>query len=214
MALTTDLAIANQALGRLGVATIASLTAGDYTGVDQDSYDLVVQSLMERHEWKWLHTFAQLTAATTPAGQWSYAYDLPPDLVGASVTAVYPTSGVGVRPTTEWKRVGSEIWTDHSTLFAFYKQDKPPSSWPPSFKLLAIEALAEFWAMPVTEDQDKASAMRQAAYGGLNDDGRGGRFREAVNADTWSDPSFSLLDVFDPIADTRYGDTFSIGRVR
>lgn len=206
MAISTDLDVANLALGQLGVSAIASLAAGDYAGVDQDSYDAVIGDLFERHDWKFLQTYAQLTEAAAPPAQWQKAFDLPADIIGAPL-AVYPGSGVGQSPTTRYARIGAQILTDHPTIWVLYAQAKAPSLWPSAFTLLARDALAADWAIPITEMRSKRETFEVAAFGTPSEGGRGGRFKRAVNADVWSDPSISLLQFQDPIADARWGET-------
>ncbi len=205
MAFTTDLQVANLALGLLGVDTIASLASSGYTAVDQDNFDLIVGGLMSAHSWRFLRTFVALAknAGANPTLQWDLAYDLPSDIIGWP-TAVYPTLATGARPTTKFLLSGGLLYTNHTTIGVDYKKDKTVTNWMPDFIRLAMYALAAHWAVPVTEVASKAADLNALAFGTPSEQGRGGQFAMAVSNDVHSEPMKGLLHARDPIADSRF----------
>jgi hypothetical protein len=210
MALTTDLQIANLALELLGVSQIANLASSGYTGVNQDSFDLIIGDLLERHPWRFARTYVALAASVpdNPVAQYTKAYTLPANMVGYP-EAVYTTSAANARPHHDYALAEGLLYTNASSIFIEYKTEPAVASWPNAFALLAQYALAASWAMPVTEVRTKDEFYTLKAFGGAHENGVGGQMGVAIVNDMRSEPMRGMLDQSDPIADARFAHTQS-----
>lgn len=205
MAITAE-DVASNALGLLGVDGITDLDDTGYAGVTRGSYDGVILDLLARHNWRFSRAFAQLSpdAVGVPPTRWAYAYLFPTDIIGMPVE-VFNRAESDAMPHSQFELSGSHVLTNETLCIVGYTARKDERYWHPSFTLLAEYALAAKWAMPVTEVTTKADFYRQMAFGNPSDDGRGGQFRQAVNADVRNEPMGTVYDTGNPLRQARFG---------
>lgn len=107
MSVSSETQLCNNALLRIGAATISSLADGNLTAnVCQQLYSPTRDSLLQQHFWKFALKRAALAAdVTAPAFGWAYQYPLPSDYI--RLKSVYNC-------TSEYKHEGNYILTDQS----------------------------------------------------------------------------------------------------
>lgn len=202
--------IANLALGHLGEDLITDLDNTGLSGVTRESYNVVIEDLIESHQWRQMrkHFALDVDAAATAAIRWQYAHRLPDPETTNRVgfpSDVFNTSAYGATPVLEWELAGEHILSNYATLWASCRVVKPVREWQASFQKLAGYALAADWAGPVTETDAVMERWTRKAWGLPSEGGRGGQFKIAMDNDRLWEPSVSIMEAHDPIAAARFG---------
>lgn len=208
--------IASQALARLGEPAISSFDEDtDAAEKVKQLYESTILGLLSSYNWQWATTRAVLAVdgAKTPTNEWTRAFILPTqktELVGQPLT-VWNTTNLNARAFFEYEIENKWLFTNAETIVIEYIERKDEGAWPGYFEVLAREALAAALALPITENQTKEEWHTAKAYGSPSEQGRGGMYKRAVEADEVSRPTPSLLDDSDPMATTRFGGRNSLG---
>ena len=140
----------------------------------------------------------------TPVTEWTYVYALPADMIGTP-KAVFTTSSAGANPQSNFELyyVGQpRLLTNYTTVYVDYIADIDESRFPEYFIYMLRHALAADIAEPLTDQITKADFFRALAFGSPAENGRGGLFRQACQADaqgqrsqTIGNESFDLIEV-------------------
>ena len=185
----TNITICNQALNLLGSDTISSFsdTSNDAAAVCNNIYETVKRQTLSMYQWSFAFTKLQLAqSSTAPIGEWTYRYDLPSTAVAAQPFQVYNTGSTGSSPIRSFEifytTSGPAIFTNEKTIYIDY------------ITSAVTEAL-----MP--SQITKADYWKNIAIGPATENGRGGYFRQACNADGRGKPPYAILEF--PLTDVR-----------
>lgn len=198
----TSLSICSDALIMLGAQPISSFTEGTDSAQACDRlYPDLRDSLLSRYPWSWSYKKVQLARlASTPVTEWTYAYQLPGDII-SGVRALFNTSDTfGLPLRYGWELYGDQVYTNEDKVYIDYQATVIESKMPTYFVHLLRTAMAGELGMVITDQVTKADYYRSLAFGTPGENGRGGLFREAMNIDSRGQPShviedYSLIDV-------------------
>ena len=202
----SKLTICNDALLMLGASEISSFTEGtDSAKICDRLYDDLKKYILSIYPWSFAKVKVQLARTTdTPVTEWKYVYALPADIIGTP-KAVFIASDAGTSPQTEFELYNVDqprLLTDYETVYIDYIADINESRFPEYFIYMLRHALAADIAEPLTDQITKADFFRSLAFGTPSENGRGGLFRQAAQADaqgqraqTLGNNSFDLIEV-------------------
>lgn len=198
----TDLSICSDALILLGAAPLSSFTEGSDTAQACDRlYPDVRDTILSTYVWSWTLKKSQLARlSTNPVNEWSYAYQLPGDMLSGALAVFETNSTVERSRRYGWEIYGDQLYTNMETVYIDYQSNVSESKMPPYFVRLLRTALASELAIVVTDQASKADYFRAMAYGSPGDSGRGGMMREAMNIDARGQSTqivedYSLIEV-------------------
>ena len=205
----TNITICNQALNLLGADTISSFsdTSNDAAAVCNNIYETVKRQTLSMYQWSFAFTKLQLSqSSTTPIGEWDYRYDLPSTAVAGQAFQVYNTKASLAQPITNFEMFyttsGPAIFTNEKTIFIDYITSEVTEGLMPSyFVQLLVYMMAWHLAEPVTDQITKADYWKVTTLGTPSENGRGGYFRQAANADARGKPSYAIHEF--PLTDVR-----------
>ena len=205
----TNVTICNQALNLLGADTISSFsdTSNDAAAVCNNIYETVKRQTLSMYQWSFAFTKLQLAqSSTAPIGEWTYRYDLPSTAVAAQPFQVYNTSSTSSSPIRSFEifytTSGPAIFTNEKTIYIDYITSAVTEALMPSyFVQLLVYMMAWHLAEPVTDQITKADYWKNIAIGPATENGRGGYFRQACNADGRGKPPYAILEF--PLTDVR-----------
>lgn len=205
-----NLEVINRALTLLGEPKLANLAGTDDTTLTVTAlYEPLVVMLFSMAHWRFARTRVALVedVASPPINEWTRAFTLPTlnTLRCGPPIAFYASTAINARPTTEFELIGARAETNHTELYIEYIARKTETLWPEAFATLVAYALASQVAQPITEKTTLADALQKATFGLPSEGMRGGFFRVAAQSESWGDPSNSVFDASDPIADSRWG---------
>lgn len=202
----SKLTICNDALLMLGASEMTSFTEGtDSAKICDRLYDDLKKYILSIYPWSFAKVKVQLARTTdTPVTEWKYVYALPADIIGTP-KAVFIASDAGTSPQTEFELYNVDqprLLTDYETVYIDYITDVDESRFPEYFVYMLRHALAADIAEPLTDQITKADYFRSLAFGTPAENGRGGLFRQAAQADaqgqraqTLGNNSFDLIEV-------------------
>ncbi len=202
----SKLTICNDALLMLGASEISSFTEGtDSAKICDRLYDDLKKYILSIYPWSFAKVKVQLAQTVdTPVTEWKYVYALPADIIGTP-KAVFIASDAGTSPQTEFELYYVDqprLLTDYETVYIDYIADINESRFPEYFIYMLRHALAADIAEPLTDQITKADFFRSLAFGTPSENGRGGLFRQACQADaqgqraqTLGNNSFDLIEV-------------------
>lgn len=177
MATFSKVQLASNALILLGDEPISSFTeegAGAVTA--SNLYDSSYLSMLSSHRWNFATkkaTLARLAAA--PRNEYKYQYQMPTDIVMLITT--YPTS--------TYRILGDKLYSDSNTIEIDYiwtiSEDQFPAYFVKAFEFF----LAKQFAIPVTEDLNKADFLTREYEK---------ESRKARYADSQSQPAVPIQD--------------------
>jgi hypothetical protein len=145
---TSGIAIASNALILLGHTSIASFDEGTAGAVIADNlYETSYLSLLSNHRWRFATKTVELAKLVeTPDNGFSYAYQLPGDLLYLQKTTA-----------RTYEIYGSKLYTNDNTITADYTYRVDEDKLPPYFTKMFEFFLASQFAVPLTGDMDKGS---------------------------------------------------------
>lgn len=199
---TDDVDLCSQAFTLLGLGRITSMTAeNNKSRIANQLYSTVINGLLASYPWRFATQKVELTRLLqTPETGYTYFFQLPPTIVGQPFV-VYNSDDVGARPFKDWQIFEDMIATDATELWVDFRTLPLVSKFPGYFTQLAVYALAANFAMPATRDKSKMDAYMELAFGTPQEDGKGGYFRLARNADAFGQPPQEQRD--NPFIDVR-----------
>lgn len=154
--MTTSLAVANEALIRIGAEPVASLSEQTAQAVAVSAvYDSTVRQLMADHYWNFAlreKPLAQLSMSSTARRivSGTYVYQLPADVLRV----------IGPRVYDAFELSGDQLYTDANKVDLLYIAHVDESTWPPWFVSLVAYALANAVVISVTDSAERAGVMR------------------------------------------------------
>jgi hypothetical protein len=197
----TKVSICSSALNLLGEREIASLEEDtDAARICAQLYDTVKWALLSEFDWSFSKKKVQLPRIVeAPLSAWRYQFQLPPDRI-ADVFALFTSAGTYERPFTFFEIHGSRLLANEPALWLDYQYNVAEADMPPYFVRLFTYDLAADFAMPVTEQRETGAYWHEVARGSPSENGRGGYFRVAANADSRGRPSNKAILADDLVA--------------
>lgn len=151
----------NAAATRTGNEPITELNDGTPVGNTAGAnYDQIVKAALTVYPWRWATKTATLAAITgDPDPPWTYAYQLPSDLLKLRSVAV---NGQPFRYERQFNKLLCDISTD-SDIIIKYTWSVPESDWPATFAEAIIQQIEALFLRAVGERYDEAEARAKEA---------------------------------------------------
>jgi hypothetical protein len=162
----TNTDLANMALSRLGEPRISDIAENSPAAIAcRENLEMVRDSLLRQHAWNFATGRAVLTAGTTPAFRWAYAYPVPSDFLRLSTLNGSQASKIADEYTFE----GGSILTDaQEAKITYVKRITDPGLFDPIFVEVMVYRLASSIAMSLTADMGKRDTMEMLAEARLH----------------------------------------------
>lgn len=191
----TGISICSDALILLGAKPISSFNDGtDESNTCDRLYPDVRDMTISMYPWSFSYKKVLLSRLiTTPTTEWEYEYQLPGDRLG-NPRSVVVSSEANARPIKDFEIIGDKLMTNETTIYIDYPYQTPEFAMPQYFVQLLKYMMAWHLAYPVTEQQDKAVYWQGVAVGSPSENGRGGYFRQAMNMDSYGQPTQVIED--------------------
>jgi hypothetical protein len=191
----TSLSICSDALIMLGARPISSFNDGtDEANVADRLYHDIKNQILMTYPWSFSFKKEQLAQlVTTPTNEYRYEYALSGDRLG-SPRKVFNSGSVGAYPIQGYKIMGDKILTNEQTIYAEYQYSTPEYAMPAYFVQLLKYVMAWHFALPITDQVDKAQYWQSVAVGSPAENGRGGYMRTSINIDGQNNPVQSIED--------------------
>lgn len=196
----TSLSICSDALLMLGAKAISSFNEGtDEANIADRLYpDIKNQALMV-YPWSFSFKKTQLARlVTTPVSEYKYEYALPGDRLG-SPRKVFASSSTYQSPIQSYTIMGDKLLTNEEAIYIDYQYAVSEFEMPVYFVQMLKYMLAWHFAIPITDQSDKAQYWQSVAIGSAAENGRGGYMRVAMNIDGQNQP-VSYIDDYSLIA--------------
>jgi hypothetical protein len=189
------LSICSDALIMLGAKPISAFNEGtDAANIADALYATVRDQALVQYPWTFNTKKVQLSQlVTTPVNEYKYQYSLPSDRI-QTPRKIFNTVAVNVTPITGYKIMGDKLLTNETTIYAEYQYSVPESEMPSYFVQLLKYLAAWHFAIPITDQVDKAQYWQSVAAGMPSENGRGGYMRTAMNIDGQNNPVQSIED--------------------
>jgi hypothetical protein len=198
---TTDVSIVSAALGLLGKGPISAFTEGtDLASTCGALYPVLKENILTMQPWRFAMKKVQLGQLTTaPVGEYTYAYQLPSDMIGGP-HAAYNTNQASVPPFKDFKIFGNQLFCNETTVYLDYRFDCSESLWPAYFVRLMQLAFAADACFYITDQAELAKLYYAYAFGTPEMNGRGGQFlvattMDAVQQGSQVEQDFPLTDI-------------------
>ena len=149
----TKVDIATRALIMIGAKPISSFTDDNTeASVTNNIYEEIVESSLTRHRWRFATGQKQLSLlADTPAGRYSYAYQIPTNPQVLSIIAV-TVNDYNINFNRYEDKIYVNDYGSSSTLIMDYIYRQDESEFPPYFRLALEFQLASIYAGAIARD--------------------------------------------------------------
>lgn len=150
--MSTELSIANLALGRLGVERISSLSEDSHRAELLNDYlHQSRKDILEQYPWSFAIKRAELdNNGNTPAFEWGFEFEMPADLV--RIVSEYNDE--------EWLEEGDKILANAETLQVRYiSNDVSTDRYTPTFKKVWYITLAAELSYSLTQNESLREAL-------------------------------------------------------
>lgn len=157
--MSSSLAVANEALVRIGVPPVSSFDDHEAQGlVLQNIYSQVRRQTLADHPWAFALRESSLPKLVLPPesirlDDWEYVYQLPGDSVRV----------LGLRTLLRFGISGDQLYTDDQAARLVYIADVPESQWPPHFRQLVVVDLCLALAIALTDSSSRAQIYQREA---------------------------------------------------
>lgn len=214
MAANSEVAVANEALGKFGGGNIAEFSDATAIGrAIKSVYYRVTLDILGSYPWSVCRTLLPLTQLSIPlmsdnylpAG-WRYAYGLPaigPGGILAMPTAYLATPNRADDKVHDFEVQAGVVYCNEATLYADVLQAQAPPFWPPYLRRAIVDSLAYELVMPVSGNSGMRDSLKEEAIGTPEEDGDGGSLKRAKRTDSRNDSS-GTLGQRSPLIDARW----------
>jgi hypothetical protein len=186
---TSEVSVANQALGWLGLDRIISLDdATKPAALCKDNLPPLRDALLEACDW----TFAQHRVTLSPSTAivpwgYTYAFNLPADCLRVAYVTDSPDPAESM-PLDPWVKEGNKILCNSTTIHIRYtRRDDDPKSWSEGFSQALAARLASDIAIPATNSKEHMKLMfdlyKVKLQEAVQNDGRQGRRQRIISND-------------------------------
>lgn len=160
--MASKVSICNQALTRIGVDTITSLTeTSEQARLCNVIFDQSLDYLVQLFPWSFALTRAALAESSTePLYEWNHAFQLPTD--------PYCLRVIAVEDDVAYRKEGRYIYTDNESLSIKYiKRITDINELSPAFIEAMVFYVASQLALPLTQNATMANAMELKYQGAV-----------------------------------------------
>jgi len=157
----TPLELCSLALTAVGADPITSFDSGTVEAeVASLWYPMTAEALLSSHYWSFALRRAELAelAAPSDAAGWDYAYALPADFLRLQAVGTDATSQ-GV----PFEVRGAQLLTDEAIVEITYVRRASEDDWPGYFQDALVAQLAANFAIPLTENTERAEVLTRHA---------------------------------------------------
>lgn len=154
--MSTELTIANLALGRLGVDRIASLSDTSLRANLVNDYIVQVrQEVLESYQWSFAMKRVELSEnGTTPAFEWGFTFNRPSDFI----------RGVSEYNDEEWEEEGNVLLANAETLqMRYIAKTDDTTLYSPTFKKVWYLTLAAEMSYLLTQNKGLNAELKAEA---------------------------------------------------
>lgn len=153
--MATSIDICSNAFVRLGAPPISSFTEGGAQGIAASNlYEPTLRATLSEHRWKFASAKRQLARLTAaPLNDWSYAYQLPSDLL-----VLYRT-----HPNVDYQIFEDKLYANVPEVSVDYLMRPNESIFPAYFQLALEYKLASEFALLVTSNRSLAETYELKA---------------------------------------------------
>ncbi|MDI1227358.1 MAG: hypothetical protein PSY14_06725 [bacterium] len=202
----TDITIINQALVSLGSAPINSITniKNDRERICATLYPPLKDQLLTIHPWSFSQDgWRQLAVDAGQPAKFGYtkAFKLPTDML-AGAHAVFDNSS-GKVANLNYEHADNFIYCDFAECWVKYCKRPAVTILPAYFIGFLRTAAAALFAKPIADNTELGQEKHIEAYGQPAEQGRGGLFKLAREADARTKPIATLFRNGDPLSQTR-----------
>lgn len=197
--------IVNRALARFGAPPLMGLDDdSDLARAAQLIYLTDVEAALGKLPWRFAsRTFALSRLTGRPQSGWTYAYQLPGELLG--LPEKFLTDGRNPESLLrEFAIEAGQVHCDRDRLWASGVTLVAPTYWPPEFRKAIIVGLAAALCIPVTHDLALADTLKREAYGDPREGGTGGLLGRAIARELANAPPQTDLYGDNPLTDARF----------
>jgi hypothetical protein len=159
MTTTSELAVVNEALVRLGVPPVGALSELNSQGVSASNLlETTRQELIADHPWSFALQEKALTQLSLSDKDerligYEYVYQLPPEILRI----------IGLRSRDSYRISADQLYTGASDAELVYLLDVGVSYWPPHFRRALVFSLAAAMALPITDSTSRADLYYKQA---------------------------------------------------
>lgn len=157
--MTDQLSVVNEALVRLGVPPIASLSGPEAQSLALSTlYQTTIEELISDFPWSFAVREATLSELSIDpldlrVGGYQYVYQLPNDLLRV----------VGLRSYDRYRLSGDQLFANDREARLVYIAEAPEQTWPPYFRQAAVMSLAAAAAISITDSSNRADLFYREA---------------------------------------------------
>jgi hypothetical protein len=186
---TSEVSVANQALGWLGLDRIISLDDNTKTAaLCKDNLPPLRDAILEGCDWTFAQKRAVLSPSNTPAiWGYSYSFPLPADCLRVNYATDSPDD-LESMPLDPWVKEARSILCNASILYIRYtRREDDPKVWSEGFSQALASRLASDIAIPATNSKEHMKLMfdlyKQKLQEAVQNDGRQGRRQRIISND-------------------------------
>lgn len=152
----SDIALCSRALLKIGAQTIAALDDGSAEAeVAANLYPGIRDAMLAGFPWRFATAQATLPQlAAKPVADWLFAYQLPADLLRV-LSAGSPYFGSGLA----FHVLGEQLHCNAQSVTLTYLRRAAESEFPAHFAEALVARLAAEFALPLTEDANRAQLL-------------------------------------------------------
>lgn len=157
--MSSDLAVVNEALVRLGVPPIASFSESSAQALTaQTVFKNVVRELTADHPWYFALREVtlpklNLSESDTRFSGYEHVYQMPSDSVRV----------LGLKSLDRFQLAGDQLYTNDDPAQLVYVRERNAEAWPPHFRKLVVLELAAAFAMTLTDNSGRATLFYNEA---------------------------------------------------
>lgn len=201
---STKFGVCSLALIELGLRPISSFQDQNNlepANVCGELWDHYSNYLLSVHPWRFTMVKQRLGLLDdVPLNEWDYAFQQPGGML--KLHAVFESDSPGYPPYKRYELFEDKIYSDVDKLWVDYQKYVDPSKWPIYFTEFASMAFAAKLAPILTGKQDLASDKYYQAWGGPQDNLRGGLAGQAMTISSKQAPSEPITSY--PLIEARF----------
>ena len=201
----TDISISSQALTRLGDSPISSFNETFGAVTCGNVYPFVKRRVLVAYPWRVTMVKSPLLnlIVGSPNSEYKNAFQLPPDMYNGPRTVWNsPAADTSNKtPYKDYEIFQNQLLTDVDYIKVDYQVDVAENDMPYHLLEMMVKALMAEVALSVTDQQNVKDEALISAWGMPSENGRGGYFRSASNADGRGKPSYAIHEF--PLTDVR-----------
>lgn len=201
--MATRIEVCDAALGKIGNRPLQSETAPG-AGPVLRLHDQTLDTLLALKPWSFGRRTAELPRrGVTPAGGWTYAFQMPVDRTGPPHAVFETATDIPDDPLKRFELAGDDLLVDVATCWIVYPVTPLYAARPPLFVECHRLLLAAELALALRNDQDLRRQLRNEVLGDPRVPGASGLLYQAAAQDVQAQPSRRMIPPGGPLIDVR-----------